>query len=243
MGEPDGERFSRGGATLFGCGAAMAIPRTLFRDCGGFDPDFFAYYEDVDLGWRLRILGHRIVVVPDARVYHHHSATSFHIDLHRLRVLHYRNPLLMILKNYDDENLRRVLPAALLVSSRRTWYLSSVDPGPYRIGSEVRGGGADRSWFRRKGRSRAEYEEATEVPKLVVSDLIAVNDVVDKFPGILEKRSWIQNRRKCPDAEILPLFRDPFRCAEENPDYVRFQERVCRLFGVYEMFGGETAGG
>ena len=105
MGSRDDGRFDTAKETLFGCGASMAIRRETFLDAGGFDEGFFAYYEDVDLGWRLWVLGERVLFVPESRVYHHHSATSVHVDLHKVRVLHIRNPIRMIVKNYGDEAL------------------------------------------------------------------------------------------------------------------------------------------
>jgi GT2 family glycosyltransferase len=46
------------------------------RAAGGFDEDFFCYLEDVDLGFRMRLLGHRCLQVPSAVVHHLGSATS-----------------------------------------------------------------------------------------------------------------------------------------------------------------------
>jgi GT2 family glycosyltransferase len=45
-------------------------------EVGGFDEDFFCYAEDVDLGFRLRLAGHRCLLVPDAVVRHVGSATT-----------------------------------------------------------------------------------------------------------------------------------------------------------------------
>ncbi len=234
LGEPDGPDHSVGGETLFGCGAALAIPAKLFLEVGGFDDGFFAYYEDVDLGWRLWVLGYTVVTVPEARVYHHHSATSLKIDLHKIRVLHLRNPMMMIFKNYEQANLEKVLPAALLLSARRTWYLSGVDQHDFRIGREVET--AERRGLLKRTRARREYEEAMSVPKLVVSDLVAVNDIVTGCPDLVEKRAWIQERRKRADRDILPLFLDPFRHAEANPEYMAAQAELCRFFGIDEIF-------
>ena len=233
--EPDGPEYGQAGRTLFGCGAAMAIPRSIFLDVGAFDEDFFAYYEDVDLGWRLWVLGYEVLYVPQAVVRHHHSATSLRIALHKIRVLHMRNPLLMIFKNYEIESLRRVLPAALLLSSRRTWFLSGVDPTDFRIGDDV-GEPRKRGGLLRRGRSREEYEAEMSIHKLAVSDLVAVNDIVGLSPSVLEKRRWIQEHRKRADREIAPLFLDPFRSAEANPEYVQFQQEICSLFGIDELF-------
>jgi GT2 family glycosyltransferase len=45
-------------------------------DVGGFDEDFFCYVEDVDLGFRLRLAGHKALYVPDAVAHHVGSATT-----------------------------------------------------------------------------------------------------------------------------------------------------------------------
>ena len=49
------------------CAAAALYRRDAFLSAGGFDPDFFCFVEDVDLGFRLRLLGHRCMMVADAR--------------------------------------------------------------------------------------------------------------------------------------------------------------------------------
>ena len=56
-------------------GAAAAFDRASFRSVGGFDEGLFAYWEDVDLVLRLRRLGLRCALAPDALGDHEHSAT------------------------------------------------------------------------------------------------------------------------------------------------------------------------
>ncbi len=58
------------------CAAAAFYPRQQFLDAGGFDPDYFMYLEDVDLGFRLRLRGLRCVLVPAATVYHIGTAST-----------------------------------------------------------------------------------------------------------------------------------------------------------------------
>jgi N-acetylglucosaminyl-diphospho-decaprenol L-rhamnosyltransferase len=58
------------------CGAAMMLDRDLFLGLGGFDESFFCYCEDVDLGYRLRLAGERVMLVPDAVVRHEGSVSS-----------------------------------------------------------------------------------------------------------------------------------------------------------------------
>jgi GT2 family glycosyltransferase len=67
--QPVGEVFSA-------CGAAMLIDRELFLAMGGFDERLFCYCEDVDLGYRLRLVGEPTLVVPDAVVRHEGSAST-----------------------------------------------------------------------------------------------------------------------------------------------------------------------
>lgn len=61
---------------VFGvCGAACLMPKAVFDELGGFDEDFFASHEDVDLSYRARLLGYRCRFVADAVVRHVGSAT------------------------------------------------------------------------------------------------------------------------------------------------------------------------
>ena len=80
------------------CGCAVALRTEAGRAVGWFDEDFFLYYEDTDLSWRLRAAGWALRYEPTAVVRHVHSATTvewsptfvFHTD---------RNRLLMLVKN------------------------------------------------------------------------------------------------------------------------------------------------
>ena len=58
------------------CGGAMLIDRALFLRLGGLDERLFCYCEDVDLGYRLQLVGEGTLIVPDAVVLHEGSASS-----------------------------------------------------------------------------------------------------------------------------------------------------------------------
>lgn len=103
--------------TLFACGAAMAVTRASFLEAGGFDTDYFAYFEDVDLGWRLWVQGERVVHVPGSMAYHRHHGSGMAADRH-IRLLE-RNALASLVKNYDDSNLAIVQPAAVALLNAR----------------------------------------------------------------------------------------------------------------------------
>jgi len=58
------------------CAAAALYRRQTLVDLGRFDEDYFCYVEDVDLGFRLRLAGHKVMYVPDAVVHHVGSAAT-----------------------------------------------------------------------------------------------------------------------------------------------------------------------
>lgn len=118
---------------LFACGGSMLVDREVFLGCGGFDEDFFAYLEDVDLGWRLWLLGYKVVLAPAAITYHHLRGTSRRLPREKIVTLVQRNALLSVMKNYSDENLGRVLPAALLLMVERAFLASGADAQRYRL--------------------------------------------------------------------------------------------------------------
>ncbi len=98
----------------FACGANMLVRRRSFLAAGGFDPSYFAYLEDVDLGWRLWAGGERIEACREAVVRHRSAATSEPRRAVRPRSLFERNALLTAYKNLDDELWPKLMPAILL---------------------------------------------------------------------------------------------------------------------------------
>jgi len=75
-------------------GAAMLISAEVLRKTGGFDQDFFVYYEEVDFCQRVQQLGYQIVYIPNARIWHkvgssaNSSWTAYHWN--RSKMLFYR---------------------------------------------------------------------------------------------------------------------------------------------------------
>ncbi len=99
---------------VFGvCGAACLMPRAVFEELGGFDEDFFASHEDVDLSYRARLLGYRCRYVANAIVRHHGSATLGRVSA--FAVFHgQRNLEWMYAKNTPFSLLVRTLPGHVL---------------------------------------------------------------------------------------------------------------------------------
>jgi GT2 family glycosyltransferase len=102
-------------------GGAMLINRQVFLDVGGFDEDFFAYFDDIDLGWRLWILGYKVVFAPQSICYHIHYGSWSKQPQVKVHYLYERNALYTIIKNYEEQYLERVLPVALLLQAKRAY--------------------------------------------------------------------------------------------------------------------------
>jgi GT2 family glycosyltransferase len=94
-----------------GRGAALLVNRCLFQDMSPFDSDFYLQYEDIDLCWRLRLLGYRILYVPKAIVYHIGFGTKSPYRTYHAR----KNAIMLLLKNYGSSNLLRYLPRHILI--------------------------------------------------------------------------------------------------------------------------------
>jgi GT2 family glycosyltransferase len=105
---------------FFACGGNMLIWRKSFLAAGGFDESYFAYLEDVDLGWRLWSGGERILVAPQAIVHHRSNATSDLLGLYNRGFLFERNAFLTAYKNYESGVWERMMPALLLTFMART---------------------------------------------------------------------------------------------------------------------------
>ncbi len=78
-------------------GAALACRASAFREMGGFDGDFFAHQEEIDLCWRLQLRGYRIRIEPRSVVYHLGGGT-LSADSPRKTMLNHRNNLAMLYK-------------------------------------------------------------------------------------------------------------------------------------------------
>lgn len=98
--------------TFSASGAAALYDRQAFMDAGGFDEDFFAYVEDIDLGFRLRLKGKRCLYVPEAVVRHVGSASlGPGSDFALFQVQ--RNMVWCFVRNMPAGLLWRYLPAHL----------------------------------------------------------------------------------------------------------------------------------
>src|SRR5262249_29908364 len=128
-GEPDSPAYDREVDVLFASGAAMVARAATFREVGGFDERYFLFFEDVDLGWRLWLLGYRVRYLPASPRFPRHPRSVGTLGPAQEEFLLERNALFTIFKNYDDANLRLALPAALMLAVRRGAVRGGDDTG------------------------------------------------------------------------------------------------------------------
>ena len=103
FGQYDTEKY-----VFWASGACMLVRRNDFIDYGGFDADFFAHQEEIDLCFRFNARGRKVGVVPSSVVYHLGGGT-LPKESPRKTYLNFRNNLLLLYKNLPNETLHSVM--------------------------------------------------------------------------------------------------------------------------------------
>ena len=258
-GAPVGSPEDPGAPTrlLFPCGGAMIVDRAVYNAVGGFDDDFFAFYEDVDFGWRLWVLGYEVGFCTGAVVYHHSGATGGRAAAHRKLKLLERNALYALVKNYGDETLACVLPAALLLLVKRMalqsgirreeFVFSTDDDPPQTDGAPLR--------LPRRTPTFVRAERARSLARRIISRFgphpplpaqgarveayagaAAIEDLIDALPRLFEKRRRVQQARQRTDAEVFSRFPARFARESEDPAYRVAYDTVIDVLGITEHF-------
>src|SRR6056297_4292389 len=101
--EKDTGQYNNISQIFWATGACLVIKSNLFHQLGGFDDDFFAHMEEIDLCWRLKNSGFKIFVNPKSEVFHVGGGT-LPISPFKL-YLNYRNNLFLLYKNLPTGKL------------------------------------------------------------------------------------------------------------------------------------------
>ena len=89
-------------------GACMIVRSEAWRKCGGFDPDFFAHMEEIDLCWRFHKAGYRVSSVPGSSVFHVGGGALPYNSPFKT-YLNFRNSLFLLYKNLPDRDMKSIL--------------------------------------------------------------------------------------------------------------------------------------
>ena len=155
------------------CAAAAFYRRDLFLEIGGFDEDFFSYFEDVDLGFRLNLKGYSCIALPDAIVRHVGSASTGRAS--DFAMYHYhRNLVWSYVKNVPGILFWLYLPAHILANT--FFFLKYLRHGRGGVVGRAKRDaitGLTKMWEKRKKIQRARHAGIGEINQLLDKSLFA----------------------------------------------------------------------
>lgn len=105
--EKDTGQYNQSSEVFWASGACLFIKANIFHQSGGFDADFFAHMEEIDLCWRLKNLGYKIGYCADSTVYHVGGGT-LNKSNPRKTFLNFRNNRKLLRKNLREQELQAI---------------------------------------------------------------------------------------------------------------------------------------
>ncbi len=102
--EEDKEQYNHTIPVFWASGAAMMIRSSIWMKMEGFDSDFYAHMEEIDLCWRMKNQGYKIMVCPSSRVYHLGGGSLAYGNPRKI-YLNFRNNLFLLYKNLPKNRL------------------------------------------------------------------------------------------------------------------------------------------
>jgi GT2 family glycosyltransferase len=112
--EVDEGQYNEPTPIFWATGACMFVRKNAFVRAGGFDGDFWAHMEEIDLCWRLKSLGYKIQYQPESVVYHLGGGTLSYGSPKKV-YLNFRNNLWMLFKNLHKHQFKRIFLARMVL--------------------------------------------------------------------------------------------------------------------------------
>jgi len=112
--EKDLGQYDNPAEIFWASGACLFIRLKDYKETGGLDNCFFAHQEEIDLCWRLKARGKKIVCFPQSTIYHIGGAT-LKMEHPQKTFLNFRNNLLMVYKNLPEKYYRKVMLLRLIL--------------------------------------------------------------------------------------------------------------------------------
>ncbi len=106
--EKDSGQYDNITEIFWASGACSMIRAAAWKDCGGFDADFFAHMEEIDLCWRMNARGWKLFSIPQSTVYHVGGGTLSYNSPVKI-YLNFRNNLFLLYKNLPEKNFKITL--------------------------------------------------------------------------------------------------------------------------------------
>jgi hypothetical protein len=172
---------------LWASGAALMVRASDYWSAGGLDGRFFAHCEEIDLCWRLRLKGRRVVCVPESRVYHVGGGTLPKSNP-RKTFLNFRNNLTMLYKCLPEGDLRRVM--------RVRWWLDYLAAWEMLL---LKGSLGDFLAVCRARRAFKRWRAGFEADRRAIQAAATVADVPERRPFALLWQYYVRRRRRYAD--------------------------------------------
>ena len=122
--EKDEGQYDQVADIFWATGACMAVRAEYFHKAGGFDEDFWAHMEEIDLCWRLKNMGYKIRYTPFSKVYHLGGGTLSYGNPKKL-YLNFRNSLWLLYKNLPRRKFYKVIGVRMLLDGVAAFKLLS----------------------------------------------------------------------------------------------------------------------
>ena len=167
--EEDRGQYDNRRDIFWASGAAMCCRREVFESLGGFDEDFFAHMEEIDLQWRMQLAGWRIVVEPKSVVYHLGGGTLPASS--RKIFLNHRNNLAMLFKCASPMQ-RAVVAVVRPATDMLEALVNLVTLHPQRAWAIVRAWGEFIAWHGALGRKRKAVVRTKKVDNIYRNSIV-----------------------------------------------------------------------
>jgi GT2 family glycosyltransferase len=217
---PDTDEWSTARDVLFFTGSAAVLRASAVEEIGGFDEQYFMFFEDVDLGWRLNLRGHRVRYVPTSLVFHRHHASIEKFGSYRERYLLERNGLLTIYKNLGDDALRAALAPAMLLAVHNAMLLGNEDPTALDLARTPTG----------------DEESHSLVDKRALASMHAIDYLATHLDQLHEQRVAIQSSRTLADNAVPGLLSGMLQSVSPFAEFAGPWNTAIRVFGLDEQF-------
>lgn len=112
--EKDESQYDKSTEIFWATGACMFVRTEAFKSVGGLDSDFWAHMEEIDLCWRLKNQGYKIVYEPKSTIYHLGGGSLSYGDPRKV-YLNFRNNLFMLFKNLPKSSFKRIFLSRMLL--------------------------------------------------------------------------------------------------------------------------------
>jgi len=176
--------YERRAECIANSAAAVLYRKSLVDEIGLFDADFWSDWEDHDLGFRIRITGHRNIYSPRRRVLHVGAATYGSVDSRRRVARTTRNMLFTYVKNYEARNIiLRLFPMIFVILPYRE--IAAVFENEFAL--------LLRRDALRRIKLRATYG----------ASVIAYLEFLKSLSRMMNKRQTIQSFRKVSDSDVI----------------------------------------